>query len=51
MPGKAEVKYNPSDVKPTTIAESITELGFPSVIGAGDGSSDGEVELKVISLH
>ncbi|XP_065578024.1 copper-transporting ATPase 1-like isoform X2 [Artemia franciscana] len=50
MPGKAEVKYNPSDVKPTTIAESITELGFPSVIGAGDGSSDGEVELKICGM-
>ncbi len=46
MAAKAEVRYDPSRVLPQQIANSITELGFPSEV-MEEHSSPGEVEVEV----
>lgn len=46
MAAKAEVEYDPSRVLPSQIANSISELGFPSTI-IEDESGAGTVELEV----
>ncbi len=49
MAAKAEVRYDPARVMPHQIANSISELGFPSEVieGGPDGSSNGRVELRI----
>ena len=47
MAAKAEIKYDKSRILPHQIANSITDLGFPSnVIDAVD-VAQGEVEIEV----
>ena len=46
MAAKAEVEFDPSRVLPSQIANSITELGFPSTI-IEEESGAGKVELEV----
>ena len=46
MAAKAEVEYDPAKVLPGQIANSISELGFPSEVLEGEATS-GEVELEV----
>ena len=46
MAAKAEVEFDPSRVLPSQIANSITELGFPSTI-IEEESGTGKVELEV----
>ena len=46
MACKAEVEFDPSRVLPSQIANSITELGFPSTI-IEEESGAGKVELEV----
>lgn len=49
MAAKAEVQYDPNLIQPQDIANSITELGFPSTVMETTGSS-GEIELHVSQL-
>ena len=44
---KAEVKFFADQISPTEIAESISDLGFPSAVLDEPGTGEGEVELKV----
>ena len=46
MAAKAEVEFDPARVLPSQIANSITELGFPSTI-IEEESGAGKVELEV----
>ena len=46
MSAKAEVEFDPSRVLPSQIANSITELGFPSTI-IEEESGSGKLELEV----
>lgn len=47
LAAKVEIKYDPSVVSPSTLAASITDLGFQASIIDEAGSGDGEVELRV----
>ena len=46
MAAKAEVTFDPSRVLPQQIANSITDLGFPSQVLEGENTA-GEIELTV----
>ena len=47
MAAKAEVEYDPARILPDQIANSITDLGFPTtVIEDASGSGDVEVEIN-----
>ncbi len=46
MAAKAEVEFDPSRVLPSSIANAITELGFPSTV-IDDENGAGVVELEV----
>ena len=50
MAAKAEVEFDPARVLPSQIANSITELGFPSTI-IEEESGAGKVELEVKFRH
>ena len=47
MAAKAEVDFDPSRILPSQIANSITDLGFPSTV-IEDENGAGTVELEVI---
>lgn len=47
LAAKAEVKFNPKHIQPIDIAQSITELGFPSEVMNETESGEGEVEIEV----
>ena len=47
MAAKAEVRYDPSVVLPEQVANSITDLGFPSSVMEESGAGQGEVDLNV----
>lgn len=46
MAAKAEVQYDPAKILPNQIANSISDLGFPSVV-IEDSEGAGKVELEV----
>lgn len=48
MAAKAEVQYDPAKILPNQIANSISDLGFPSVV-IEDSEGAGKVELEVFS--
>lgn len=48
MAAKAEIDYDPAQILPQQIANSMTDLGFPSEIIENERGS-GEVELEVIN--
>lgn len=50
MAAKAEVRYDPSVVLPEQVANSISELGFPSSVMEESGAGQGEVDLNVSML-
>lgn len=47
LAARAEVHYDPVVTNPTRIAESITELGFPTVVLQMNEAGQNEVELKI----
>uniref|UniRef100_A0A0P4WHT0 P-type Cu(+) transporter n=1 Tax=Scylla olivacea TaxID=85551 RepID=A0A0P4WHT0_SCYOL len=47
MAAKAEVRYDPSVVLPEQVANSISELGFPSSVMEESGAGQGEVDLNI----
>ncbi|XP_024082978.1 copper-transporting ATPase 1 isoform X3 [Cimex lectularius] len=48
LPANAEVKYNPSVIDPQKIADSITELGFPSeVLENGNLPNEKVIEIVI----
>ena len=49
MAAKAEVEFDPSKIFPQQIANSITDLGFPSTV-IDSAASSGEMEVEVCLL-
>lgn len=47
MAGKAEVRYNPTVIHPSAIAELIQELGFGATVMENSGEGDGILDLVV----
>lgn len=47
LAARAEVHYDPIVTNPTRIAESITELGFPTTVLQTNDAGQNEVELKI----
>ncbi|KAK8380400.1 hypothetical protein O3P69_016761 [Scylla paramamosain] len=50
MAAKAEVRYDPSVVLPEQVANSISELGFPSSVMEESGAGQGEVDLNISGM-
>ena len=46
MAAKAEVEYDPNKTFPAHIADSISELGFPTTIMDNEAKAN-EIEVKV----
>ena len=49
MAAKAEVQFDPARVLPNQIANSITDLGFPSTV-IEDETGAGTIELEVRNI-
>lgn len=47
MAQKAEVKYDPSYLIPSQIANHVSNIGFPSKVIEDNGCNDNEVTLRV----
>lgn len=47
LAAQAEVKYDSSVISPQDIANSITDLGFPSSVIDKGGSGDGQIEVMI----
>lgn len=50
MAGKAEVRYDPSVIQPSHVAELIRELGFGATVLENYDEGDGVLELVVSRL-
>lgn len=50
LAAKVEIKYDPTVVSPSTLASSITDLGFQATVLDEAGNGDGEVELRVRAI-
>ena len=51
MAEKAEVKYDAAYIMPSQIANTLTELGFPSKVIDNENVGDGIVEIKVMDCY
>lgn len=47
MAARAEIHYDQTVTNPTKIADSITELGFPTVVLQMNDTGQNEIELKI----
>lgn len=47
MGARAEILYDPSLISPTELANSITELGFPSSVLQNSNVGESEVDLEI----
>ncbi|KAK7077087.1 ATPase Cu transporting protein 7B, partial [Halocaridina rubra] len=50
MAAKAEVRYDGSKVLPQEVANSISDLGFPSSVLEETGISQGEVDIQILGM-
>lgn len=50
MAAKAEVRYDGSRILPQEVANSISELGFPSSVLDDGGNNEGEVDITILGM-
>ncbi|XP_076467909.1 copper-transporting ATPase 1-like isoform X2 [Babylonia areolata] len=50
MAQRAEVKYDPAYILPSTIASAISELGFSAKVNEAEGLGQGTVDVTIIGM-